>query len=151
MSKQRVLNDLQRTKLSCRLAAPSPPSSVSKLSLFLNLSLCCPVQLTHGKGGGGGRGAESYDYKKAWASINHSFFSGPKDRREKDASKCRPLHNSFSLKSRHIQPVMMEKVLEHSKTLGTPLLEDCSSVGMEADRWEQTQVAFHWTERFQPI
>ncbi len=29
---------------------------------------------------------------------------------------------------------MMEKVVEGSKTLGTPLLEDCSAVGMEADR-----------------
>ncbi len=41
---------------------------------------------------------------------------------------------------------MMEKVLEDSKTLGTPLLEDCSPVGMEADGWEQTQVTFHWTK-----
>ena len=38
---------------------------------------------------------------------------------------------------------MMEKVVEGSKTLGTPLLEDCSAIGMEAEGREQTQVAFH--------
>ncbi len=46
-------------------------------------------------------------------------------------------------KQAHIQPVMMEKVVEGSKTLGTSLLEDCSAIGMEADGWEQTQVTFH--------
>ncbi len=38
---------------------------------------------------------------------------------------------------------MMEKVLEGSKTLGTPLLEDCSAIGMEAEGREQTQITFH--------
>ncbi len=28
-------------------------------------------------GGGGGRGAESYDRKKAWSSTNHSILFGP--------------------------------------------------------------------------
>jgi hypothetical protein len=41
---QRVLNDLWRTRLSCRiinwlLPPPSPPSSVSKLSLCLSLQV----------------------------------------------------------------------------------------------------------------
>ncbi len=31
--------------------------------------------LLKGEGGGGGRGAESHDHKKAWSSINHSIPS----------------------------------------------------------------------------
>ncbi len=38
-----------------------------------------PVQITAGKGGGGGRGAESYDRKKARASINRSILSDLKN------------------------------------------------------------------------
>jgi hypothetical protein len=64
------------TKLSCsrmfRLhARPLPTSPVSKLSLFLSLTVCGRSSLLTGEGkGGGGHGAESYDHKKAGASIN---------------------------------------------------------------------------------
>jgi hypothetical protein len=76
---QRVLNNLYMTRLSCRLMnwllvhATPPPSPFSKLSLFLSL----PVELTDGRGGGGGWGAKSYDGKKAWSSINPSILSAP--------------------------------------------------------------------------
>jgi hypothetical protein len=33
--------------------------------------------LLTGRGGWGGRGAESFDRKKTWSSINHSILSGP--------------------------------------------------------------------------
>ncbi len=36
--------------------------------------MCCRSSLLAGKGGGGGRGAESYDRKKAWSS--HAILSG---------------------------------------------------------------------------
>ncbi len=58
---------------------PPPPPSVSKLSLFLCLPLCLlrSIWLTwEGRDNGGGRGAESYDRKKAWASINCLILSG---------------------------------------------------------------------------
>ncbi len=45
-----------------------PPSPVSKLSLFHSLPVCRRFSLLPGKGGG--HGAESFDHKKAWASIN---------------------------------------------------------------------------------
>ncbi len=49
--------------------APRPlPSIVSKLGRRLNRKT--------GEGGGGGRGAESYDRKKAWPSVSHSVLSG---------------------------------------------------------------------------
>jgi hypothetical protein len=48
------------------------PSPVSKSSLFLSLPVCRRSSLLRG---GGGRGAESYDRKKAWASINCSNLS----------------------------------------------------------------------------
>ncbi len=49
--------------------------------------------LSDGKGGGGvgGRGAKSYDDKKAWSSINHSIRPG---------TGC--LHVSTDLQSIHI-------------------------------------------------
>jgi hypothetical protein len=39
-----------------------------------------PVELSDERGGegGGGRGAESYDCKKAWPSINRSMLSDPR-------------------------------------------------------------------------
>jgi hypothetical protein len=49
------------------LPPPLPP--VSKLSLFLSLPVCRQSSLLTEEGGGG-RGAESYDLKKAWATIN---------------------------------------------------------------------------------
>jgi hypothetical protein len=56
---------------------PSPPSLVIMLSIFLSLPMCCRSRLLAGKGGEGGRGAESYDRKKAWSSIiNRSILSG---------------------------------------------------------------------------
>jgi hypothetical protein len=48
--------------------SPTPSSPVSKLSLFLSLTVP-PVE---GKGGGG---AESYDCEKVWSSINHIILS----------------------------------------------------------------------------
>ncbi len=75
---QKVLKDLWWTRLS--YSAPCPPPSspfpFSKLSLFLSLPVC-PVEYTDGSGGRrGGRGAKSYDRKKACPSINHSILSG---------------------------------------------------------------------------
>ncbi len=57
-----------------------PPSPLSHQQLVsLSQSSCVsPVELTDGRGGReeGGHGDESYDRKKAWASINHSILSG---------------------------------------------------------------------------
>jgi hypothetical protein len=56
-----------------RFGSPPAPSSppVSKLSLFLGIPVCRWSILRSGKGEeGGGRGAESYDRKKARTSIN---------------------------------------------------------------------------------
>jgi hypothetical protein len=52
-------------------ARPLPllPSAIVSLSQSL-------VQLLDRRGGGGGRGAESFDRKKAWPSINRSILSG---------------------------------------------------------------------------
>jgi hypothetical protein len=70
---QRVLNDFYRgpgfLEMIRLLRLPLPPSPVSKLSLFLSLPVCCRSSLLTGEGGG--RGAESYDRKKAWSSINN--------------------------------------------------------------------------------
>jgi hypothetical protein len=58
------------------LAPRPPPSTVSKLSIFLSFPVrCFSVEFTDEKGGGGGRGAKSYEREKAWPSINHSIFS----------------------------------------------------------------------------
>ncbi len=55
---------------------PNPPSSVSKLPIFLLfLSVACRVCVVGGGGGRGcGREAKSYDRKTAWPSINHSIL-----------------------------------------------------------------------------
>jgi hypothetical protein len=84
--------------------------------------------------GGGWREAESYDYYIACAFINCSIHSGQKDRREQTQANVVLFIIFFLLKKQaHFQPVMMEKIVEGSKTLGTPLLENCSAIGMEAD------------------
>ncbi len=54
---------------------PLPLSPISKLLLFRSLPNVSPVELTDGRGvGGDGLGAELYDRKKAWPSINHSIL-----------------------------------------------------------------------------
>ncbi len=62
---------------------PPPPTSPLYRQQIVSLSqssCVSPIQLTDGKGGGGGRrGAEPYDRKKAWSSINCSILSGEKD------------------------------------------------------------------------
>ncbi len=70
-SKQRVLNYLQRTRLSYgrlirTLAHPLP--SVSNLFLFLSLSVCRRSRLLTGE----------KREEKTWPSLNHSKLSGPK-------------------------------------------------------------------------
>jgi hypothetical protein len=57
-----------------RLPRPLPSSPVSKLSIFLSLSVCRRSRLLK-EGGGGGRGAEFYDRMKARPSINRSMLS----------------------------------------------------------------------------
>jgi hypothetical protein len=59
-------------------SAPRPPFPLSANCLSSRSQSFCvlPDQLTDWReGGGGGRGAESYDRKKAWASINCSILS----------------------------------------------------------------------------
>jgi hypothetical protein len=59
-------------------SAPRPPplSPDSKLDTGAHSKTEKERQLLMGEGGGrGGRGAESYDRKKAWPSINHSILS----------------------------------------------------------------------------
>ncbi len=51
---------------------PSPPPQ-QLVSPFQSSQ--SPVELTDGRGGGGGRGAKSNDIEKAWPSINHSILS----------------------------------------------------------------------------
>ncbi len=54
-----------------------PLPSVSCLSFFLSLPVCCRSTLLTGEGGGGGQGAKSYDREKAWGfSLSHSMVSG---------------------------------------------------------------------------
>ncbi len=60
-------------------SAPRPPplpspSLVSKLSLFLSLSVCRRSGEV-GSGRGGGLEAKAYDREKTWPSINHSIVS----------------------------------------------------------------------------
>jgi hypothetical protein len=60
---------------------PTPFSLSGQQVASLSQSFCVtPVELTDGRGGegGGGSGAELYDCKKAWPSINRSMFSGPR-------------------------------------------------------------------------
>ncbi len=45
-----------------------PSATCLSFSVFLS-------SLLTGEGGGGGRGAKSYDREKAWPSINHSVLS----------------------------------------------------------------------------
>ncbi len=55
-------------------ASPLPLSRPQMI--YLSQSFCVsPVQLTDGRGGGDVRGAESYDRKKPWSSINNSIQS----------------------------------------------------------------------------
>jgi hypothetical protein len=78
---QRVLNDLWRAMLSrgrmiWLLAHPFPPlpseSSTGDKQEDRERETSC---WREGGEGWGGRGAESYDRKKAWSSINHSILS----------------------------------------------------------------------------
>ncbi len=70
------MNYRGRTICDLFLAHPLPPSPVSKLPLFLSLPVCRRSSLLTGeKVGGGGRGVESYDRKKAWPSVIHSLLS----------------------------------------------------------------------------
>jgi hypothetical protein len=70
---QRGMNDLWRAWLSCGCliwlhAHPLPPFPVIKLPLFLSLPVCRRSSSLTGEGGGGGRGAESYDASLALKS-----------------------------------------------------------------------------------
>jgi hypothetical protein len=79
--KQRVFNDLLRTRLSCRrmiwLLAhlPAPISRLQVVSLSQS-SYVSPVELTNGRGGRSEGGAKSYDHEKAWSSIYYPILSG---------------------------------------------------------------------------
>ncbi len=60
-------------------SAPKPissPLSHQQVASLSQSSCVSPVQLTDGRGGGGGRGADSYDLKKAWPSVSCSILSG---------------------------------------------------------------------------
>ncbi len=55
----------------------SHPLTISCLSFSVFLFLCVPGRgYRFERGGGGGRGAKSYDREKAWSSINQSLLSG---------------------------------------------------------------------------
>ncbi len=56
------------------LAHPLPRSAVSKLD-WRHRTNEKKRQLSGGRGGGGWRGAKSFDRKKAWYSIKHSMLS----------------------------------------------------------------------------
>ncbi len=75
---QRILNYVQRTRLSrCRMICP-PPLPVSKLTFFLRLLVWCRASLLNGEGErkGDGGGAKSFYSEKAWSFTNHSILSG---------------------------------------------------------------------------
>ncbi len=55
--------------------APPPPPPVSKLYLFLSLSVCHRSSFLTGGGG-----ANSHDGEKEWSSINHSILPGRRDK-----------------------------------------------------------------------
>jgi hypothetical protein len=70
---QNVFNVLQRTKLSryhmiWLLPPPPPRSPVSKVSLFLRLTVCSRSSLLTGEGE---KGVKSYNSEKVWSSIMH--------------------------------------------------------------------------------
>ncbi len=77
---QRVLNDLQRTRISCRrmiwlLAHPlRPPLPSGMLDRRHTIRLRKRDNVP--KGGGGGDGAKSNDGRKVQSSTNHSILSG---------------------------------------------------------------------------
>jgi hypothetical protein len=58
---------------------PIPPFRQQHV-FFLDLPVFRRSSLLRGEGGGGGRGAESYDRKKACPFINHSILSGNQTR-----------------------------------------------------------------------
>ncbi len=71
---QRVLNDLQRARLSRSLwLGSSPPPSTGDTQEDWERETTCSRE----RGEGGGRGTESFDRKEAWASTNHSILSAP--------------------------------------------------------------------------
>ncbi len=65
-------------------SCPFPPSPVSKLDR----------RHTRRRGGGVGRGAESYHRRKVWSSINHSILSDRNDSLQLDEAE-RPSRDSF--------------------------------------------------------
>ncbi len=69
ISTQRVLNEFiyRGPGLLTVVRLGSSPSLVSKVSLFLSLPVCRPIELTKIWGG-----AKSYDGEKVWSSIIHS-------------------------------------------------------------------------------
>ncbi len=62
----------------CFGSSHAPPSPISKLSLFLNPTVCRRSSTLSGEGGRreGEGGAKSYDGEKAWSSVTHSILSG---------------------------------------------------------------------------
>jgi hypothetical protein len=60
-----------------RLHARPLPFFRHQIASFSQSSCVLPVEITEGRGGGGGRGAEAYDRKKALPSINHSILAAP--------------------------------------------------------------------------
>ncbi len=71
----RVVNDLQRTRLSrCRMnLLPLPLTSVSSTGAATHRKTGKGRQHADGRGGRGE--ANSYDCEKAWPSVNHSILS----------------------------------------------------------------------------
>ncbi len=72
---QRVLNNLQRTRLSRRhkIRLTPPPLSRQQVVSFCQSSCVSLGQLSVGKGGGGAR-SQIIKPRKAWPSINHSLL-----------------------------------------------------------------------------
>jgi hypothetical protein len=62
------------------------PLSRQQIVSLSQVSCVSPFELTDGRGGrgGGGRGAVSYECKKAWPSINRSILSGAPYRQFQD-------------------------------------------------------------------
>ncbi len=78
--KQRVLNDLLRTRLSRRRMSfllplpPFPSLSRQQVVSLSQSSWVSLVELADGEGGVGKGGAKSYDCEKAWSSTNHPIY-----------------------------------------------------------------------------